>query len=330
MSRCLIVGDQYLEVSILQILDTIKSELGGSKLSYYKQKGEDIRVTCPNPNHKHGQESTPSCGIYVGDDPEKEYGQWNCFTCSEKGSFVHFVALCFEQSDHWAQNWLLKHYGEEIVNPLKDQLQPIDLNAKKNKPRFLSEAILNPMQSWHPYMAKRKLLPKVCEKFKVKYDPKTECLVFPVWDEFGRLYMLTRRSVNNKTFIIDADKEKPVYLLNFIREHNIKEVTIVESQINCLTLWGYGIPSVATFGCKVTPKQMELLKKSGITHIYTAFDPDEAGEKGTANLIKGLSSSSIIDVICLPPGKDVNDLTEEEFDSCPIKNSSDWLHDYKK
>lgn len=74
MSRCLIVGDQYLEVSILQILDTIKSELGGSKLSYYKQKGEDIRVTCPNPNHKHGQESTPSCGIYVGDDPEKEYG----------------------------------------------------------------------------------------------------------------------------------------------------------------------------------------------------------------------------------------------------------------
>lgn len=330
MSRCLIVNDQYIDVPIIKILETIKSELGGSKLSYYKQRGEDIRVTCPNPEHKHGKESKPSCGIYVGDDSEVEYGSFNCFTCSARGSFVHFVALCFEQSDSWAQNWLLKHFGDDVVSPLKDQLQPIDLNNKKAKTTFLSESVLNSMQSWHPYMAKRKLLPKVCEKFKIKYDPKTECLVFPVWDEFGRLYMLTRRSVNNKTFIIDKDKEKPVYLLNFIKQEGIKEITICESQINTLTLWGYGIPSVATFGCKVTPKQIESLKKSGVTHIYIAFDPDDAGIDGTIKLIKGLKNSIVVDVICLPSGKDVNDLTEEEFNNCVIKNSQDWLYYYNK
>ena len=48
--------------------------------------------------------------------------------------------------------------------------------------------------------------------------------------------MLTRRSVIDKTFIIDKDKEKPVYLLNYIKNNNIKEATVVESQINCLTL----------------------------------------------------------------------------------------------
>ena len=49
MSRCLIVGDQYIDVPIIKILDTIKSELGGSKLSYYKHPpyGYDIDAMSP-------------------------------------------------------------------------------------------------------------------------------------------------------------------------------------------------------------------------------------------------------------------------------------------
>ena len=48
--------------------------------------------------------------------------------------------------------------------------------------------------------------------------------------------MLTRRSVNNKTFIIDSKKQKPVYLLYYLKKRDIKEAYICESQINALTL----------------------------------------------------------------------------------------------
>ena len=85
-------------------------------------------------------------------------------------------------------------------------------------------------------MDTRKLSKAVCDKFKVKYDALSESLVFRVWDTNGKLWMLTRRSVKNKTFIIDKEKEKPVYLMNFILERNLDEVTVCESQINALTL----------------------------------------------------------------------------------------------
>lgn len=317
--------DNYeVNTPIIDILETIKRELGGAKLHTIREKTDYISVTCPS--HNNGQEKRPSCGIYIGDG-DAEYGSFNCFTCGQHGSFVHFVALCFDTTDSTAKKWLIKHFGEKNTE-LKLELEPIILK-KTEKNTYLDEKILEDFQSYHPYMDKRKLSKKVCETFKIKYDPKSECLVFPVWDERGNLYMLTRRSVKNKTFIIDKNKDKPVYLLNFIRKNNIPEITICESQINALTLWGWQIPAVATFGCNITDKQVEILNKSGIKHIYLAFDGDEAGKKGTKKLISKLNKSILIDVIEIPAGKDVNDLTEEEFNKLPIVSSYNWLVDNK-
>lgn len=317
--------DNYeVDTPIIDILETIKRELGGSKLHMIREKTDYISVTCPA--HSDGQEKRPSCGIYIGDS-NAEYGSFNCFTCGAKGPFYHFVALCFDTTDNNAKKWLIKHFGEKNTE-LELNLEPIILK-KPSKPQYLDEKILDEFQSYHPYMDKRKLSKKVCETFKIKYDPKSECLVFPVWDEQGNLYMLTRRSVKNKTFLIDKDKDKPVYLLNYIRKNNIPEIVICESQINALTLWGWQIPAVATFGCNITDKQVELLNRSGVRHIYLAFDGDDAGKKGTKKLISKLSKSILIDVVEIPAGKDVNDLTEEEFNQLPIKSSYNWLVDNK-
>lgn len=91
------------------------------------------------------------------------------------------------------------------------------------------------MDSFHPYMIKRHLNQDICNKFKVKYDNKSESLVFPVWDENNNLVMLTRRSVLNKTFLIDKGIDKPVYLLNYIQKENITKCIITEGQIDALT-----------------------------------------------------------------------------------------------
>jgi len=318
--RYLVINNKTISKPIVDILKIIRQKITSGKLKNIRVRSDNIRVTCPF--HKDGLENKPSCDIYIGESAEVEFGWFKCFTCNEQGPFYKFVAECFEKSEEWAINWLIENFSDGLVET-ELELEPIILSSDKNN-KYLDEKILDDFKDYHPYMVKRKLSKKVCELFKVKYDDNSQSLVFPVWDERNNLVMLTRRSVIDKTFIIDKDKEKPVYLLNYIKNNNIKEATVVESQINCLTLWGWGIPSIATFGCNVTQKQVDSINKSGIKHLYICFDGDDAGIHGTKNLIDKLDSSIIIDVIKMDNGKDVNDITEERFNNLPIIDSNDW------
>lgn len=322
-----IIKGRIIDTPINIILKKLKSELTNGKLKYIDNKSNGwIRVTCPH--HSGGLENNPSCGIYNGDDPKMEKGRAHCFTCNFNVPLYKFVAECFDKSEEYGKKWLLDNFGGKQVTE-NINLSYINLN-KKEKTNYINESILDEMQSWHPYMAKRKLSQEVCSLFKIKYDPISECIVFPTWDEKNNLIMITKRSVNSKNFYLDKDKEKPVYLLNYIKNKNIKEVTVCESQINTLTLWSYGIPSVATFGCNITQHQFDILNKSGINHYYLAFDGDEAGDKGIKNFINNIKKDVFVDIIILPRGKDVNDLTEEEFNNLKIIPSYNWIKLYNK
>ena len=178
----------------------------------------------------------------------------------------------------------------------------------------MPESIVANFEDFHPYMLQRKLTREICKKFEVKYDPKTKCLVFVVRDETGRIALLTRRSVENKRFIIDADKEKPVYLLYYMMQHGIQEVYVVESQINALTLLCHGLPAVALFGTG-TEHQYKLLNRSGIRVFNLLFDGDAAGDRGIERFLKNIRKDVLVNIIKLPRGKDVNDLEYDEVET---------------
>lgn len=303
------IGNRLVTEDIEEILKNIKSELTNGKLSSIRRTASGIRVTCPV--HSDGKENNSSCYIDIDD------GIWHCFTCGASGKFEKFVGECFNSTPTFGKKWLLERYGNTVIER-QLELLPIDFNTKKVQ--YLDESILDKFQSYHPYMTQRKLTTEVIEKFKIKYDPETKSIVFPVWDDRNRLLMLTRRSVINKTFIIDADKEKPVYLLNFIKQMNAKSVYVCESQINALTLWSWGYPAIALFGTG-TKIQYEILSKSGIRVYNLCFDGDEAGDRGTKNFIKNLGNKgAFMNIIKIPRGKDVNDLTKEEFDRLMLTN----------
>ena len=204
----------------------------------------------------------------------------------------------------------LKKTGRVRIDWSTETVMRADFISFKN-PSF-ENITLDSYQNWHPYMQQRKLSKNVCEKFDIKYDPKSECIVFPVKDVKGKLKFLTRRSIKSKKFIIDKDIDKEVYLLYNIIKEGVKEVIVTESQINCLTCWSYNLPSIALLGTG-TEYQYELLKKSGIIHYILCFDGDEAGRKGRDKFIKNLGDNVFITVVNLPEGKDVNDLNKEEF-----------------
>ena len=304
------INNKHIDTPIQDILYDIKRELHNRKLRVIEVKGNDIKVTCPCSDHKSGQELNPDCHITIKENGDLEYGTFHCFGCGESGSFVKFVSKCFECSIEYAKQWLLDTYDysttEEELN-----LEPISF--KKNVKQSIDESVLDTMIDYHPYMLKRKLNLDICKMFKVKYDTKSECLAFPVYDERNKLSIIKRRSFNNKMFLIPPDVEKPVYLLNEITKRNIKEVCVVESQINALYMWSLGYPSVALFGTG-SKHQYNILNKSGIEHYVLCFDGDEAGDKGTQRFIDNINKQCFVDTIKVPRGKDMNDLSQEQVD----------------
>ena len=185
-------------------------------------------------------------------------------------------------------------------------------------------------------MSQRKITEHVRRVFKIGYNRANESIVFPVWDEHGNLLFITQRSVKSKFFMIPLGIEKPVYLLNFIYKYGFDTVIVCESQINCLTCWGYHLPAVALFGTG-TKEQIDILNKSHIRNYILCFDGDNAGRKGAERFKKYIRKDVLVTDVHMPEGKDVNDLTpfelydilnENGIDGYKISNSVNMLNFY--
>lgn len=312
------IRNTKISTPLMNIIKDVKGSIINGKLSTIKPMGNNIRVTCVNPNHKGGHEAKASADIYVGNSTDRvNYGTYSCFTCQTSCSFTHFIAMAFDKDDVWAEKWLIDNYSDGTIEEELIDLPDIDLKRGSNKQPSLSESILDTFESFHPYMIQRKLTKRIIELFKIKYDANTESLVFPIYDEYNRLVMLTRRSVEGKRFIIDKNRQKPLYLLNYVLEHNIEKVIICEGQIDALTACVYGFPAIATIGA-ISEHQINLLNKSCIRILYLFFDNDESGRKFKETLISKLRKDILlIDVDISKTGKkDINDLNETEFWDC--------------
>lgn len=310
----LTIGNKVITTEIKDILNILKSELTNGKLKDIgSAKGDNIPCTCPR--HKDGMERHPSCMVFTKQDDDKtQYGFAHCFTCGYAEPLPRFVADCFDEEDiAFGEEWLLTRCDTAFMSQVQ-YLPPIELDKKQESKVFLDESILKNYEYYHDYMWHRKLSKWVVDTFEVGYDPAKQMLTFPVRDDKGRLLFITGRYVNFKRFEIPEKVEKPVYLLYYILQQNIKTVAVCESQINCLYLWSLGIPAVCLFGTG-TPMQYELLKKSGIRSFNLFFDGDWGGRKGAERFKKYMPKDRIVTDYLLPPEKDVNNLTLEEINN---------------
>lgn len=306
----LILDNYIIDTPIMEILTQCKKELTNGKLSNIIDNGTWVSIPCPF--HSDGKEKNNSCGVVSDPNSRLIYGTFNCFTCKEKGGLAHLIGACFDEGDDYGKRWLISNFGKPLSSR-EFHLESIKLNRSEDKP-ILDESILDTFQKYHPYMTQRKLTNKVINDFKVRYDPNTKCIVFPVWDENDNLIFLTRRNVEWKQFYIPKGVDKPIYLLNYVKKFNIDTVVVVESQINCLTCWSYGVPSIALFGSSLTNYQRDILNRSNIRHYILALDNDDAGKKGVERFMSMIRKDVFVDVVEVPPNRDVNDLTKDEFE----------------
>ena len=325
-------------VDEMEILQNIKEQVlqkqGREILRKIKRTGNNIMVCCPF--HSEGQERKPSCGIVTVQKKGHDAGTYHCFSCSATGSFEQFVSGCFGVDDNgeFGSNWLMENYvsGDEYERPdIPMDIGRANVLLSKPKPKYVSEEELASYRFYHPYMWQRKLTPEIVERYDVGYQkdfilvtkgedgkdiihPPVECLTFPVRDINGNCLFVSRRAIHNKNFFLPLDIEKPVYGVYELPK-GANDVVICESVFNALTCAAYGVPAVALFGTGAD-SQYQQLNLLPVRHYILGLDPDKAGAKGTWKLKKHLKHKLLTKLI-IPQGKDINDLSREEFFSLP-------------
>jgi DNA primase len=306
-----------INVPVKDVLTTLLTELQTRGINYLrilKPNGNNIQTCCPY--HNEGLEKNPSAGISITGNPKNPAGTFHCFACGKVASVQQLVSHCFGYDDNGRQGerWLLDNFiSREFSDRKGIILQTLHtLNSVSNisDTNYITEEELSKYRFYHPYMYQRKLTDEIINKFDVGYDKETNCLTFPCNDINGNCLFITRRSVATKFFNMPTNIDKPVYALDKV-EQGTRELVIVESIINALTLWTWGIPAVALLGTG-TNKQYQILKDYPVRKYILAFDGDDAGRKAVARL-KEKVKSKLIGYYIMPEGKDINDLTYEDF-----------------
>ena len=308
--------------------------------------GEYFSIHCPI--HKDGQERKPSCGILLRDQYKngQRYpaGWCHCFTCGYAKSLPDLVTDLLKRHNNVSKNgleWLKENVeGFDVDNVEIEQLIPTSMmetitgafaldyitNLTKPKQEFVSEAELASYRFTVPYMYERKLTDEIIDKYDIGFDANhippgrkqpLPCITFPVRDRDGNTLFFCRRSVEGKYFNYPKDVVKPVYGI-YELPPGCKSVVICESCLNALTSVRYGRPAVALLGTG-NAYQIQQLKELGAQEFILGFDPDDAGARATAKLKKALQSVAIVWAFQgIPEGKDINDLTEQEFNSLTL------------
>lgn len=324
--------------SELEVLEELRSQLalnGIYRFKILRPTNNHIQFNCPF--HNNGQEQKPSCGITTSDIKYNDghivkAGTVHCFACGYVSSLEEMISRLFGKDDMgvFGSEWLRKNF----LTVEYENRPEIKLNLERNKKevkqetKYITEEELDKYRYIHPYMYKRKLTDDVIEMFDVGYDGNfvlknksggeshLRCITFPVRDEDGNTLFVARRSVDTKFFHYPSGALKPVYGLYELKKlpKYPTEVIICESIINCLTCYSYGRPAVALNGTG-TEYQYRQLKQLPCRKYILGLDPDKAGYSGRQKLRKALGSTKIITELDIPEGKDINDLTKEEFEN---------------
>lgn len=311
------IDNIFINAEIMDILSLLKVHLnlkGIDLLRQIKPGRDNIQITCPN--HANGQEKKPSCGIRTTQTEGTEVGQVHCFTCGYTVSLPVFISNCFGKYDagNYGKKWLLHNFSG-----LQEENRKVTLNFNRNKINknitYISEEELESYRYYHPYMYKRGLTDEIIEKYDIGYDKNTDCITMPIRDKNGKTLFFCRRSVKTKYFHYPEGVEKPIYGIYELPK-DCKELVICESVFNTLTCVKYGKPSIALLGVG-NSLQYEQIKKLPVRTIILGFDGDEAGDRASIRFAKTVTNK-IIHKYEIPRGKDINDLTKEEFDNLRI------------
>lgn len=286
-----------------------------------KDTPKDLMVSCPF--HKDGQENKPSCGIKKFTDDKGLQGTVHCFSCGVttdiKGLLEYTLGNLYNPIDaETIFNVTAMQVQSQLIKP---QVQ--DLFELPQPVKYISNTTVNKYKHYTDYVRNRGINQETSEKYCLGYDSLNKHIIFPIKDKNHRCLAFGRRSIEKKQYIYPPGFVKPLYGISELPT-KLSSLFVVEGPFNLWSLSQWGKSGVALLGTGTEKQYKDLLDINCINYVL-ALDPDEAGRKGTKKLGMYLLQNNKKVYVCLiPEGKDVNDLTQEQFNSVQVVDFKFW------
>lgn len=235
-----------------------------------------------------------------------------------KGFFTQLLAFLRNETVQDTCEYLISKYGYVSryadIEGLKLSINLIP--EEENNRIFTLDELKQYYKYKTNYLTNRGISEKCQRAFKICCDKDNKAVGIPWFDIDGNIINVKFRSVNSKSFFHLKGGQllrNHVYGLHMVRRMKVKEIVIVEAEIDCLYLWSNGIPSVAMGHGALSEGQLKLLRRSGVERIVCGGDSDRVGERFNRQMAEELLGMfDLYSVKILDGRKDWNDLTPKE------------------
>lgn len=297
----------------------------------------EVQFSCPFPGHSHGDEEPSAC-------MNKATTAWFCFGCGKKGNAISFLAELENISPLHAARLLRERYESGWTNPiggsmtmeLEDRITRASEPPVEDKLTFIDDAAYELFHvDWASrdapglaarYLHDRGFTMETLEAFRFGYDAISDRITFPIKDDEGRLI-----GFKGRTFVNDGrpkysaigdtpyasarygfptpETSRVVFGMDMCRrdkmfEHGMIRAILCEGEWNAVMLHQYGLNGLALSKASLSDEQASILRRC-CSEIVVYFDDDEAGRRGTDEIIDKLQMFMRIRVI-----------EEHESDAC--------------
>lgn len=309
-----------IQATVEGIIEDIRDEaLKQGLMKDMRDVGTDIMLTCIY--HGEGRERKPSLGVIKESiqrgDIKYPSGTFYCFTCKERGDILKLIGDVMGIGRMDAFKWLLNNYlystDSRVIN--------IDVRRSVLRKDILSTDIaeafhrsyMGEVEAREYLEGKRKIDEEIVRKFKIGYSPEYNTLVFPIFDREGDLRAFKDRSLVGKMYKNEKGTDKGLFGIHLVTPSN--RIWLVEGEIDCMTLWGWGIEAISIMGSDISEEQARLLAIVS-NEFVIALDNDEAGRKGAKKVVEKLRRYGIktFNLVYKTNKKDFNEMTKDEFD----------------
>lgn len=225
-----------------------------------------------------------------------ETGQHSCFSCDFSGSFVYLVQEVLNVDRHTAEEWVRSRGGVERVRRYLRTSADCEQEQPRRAWNEARLALFGPPPQRR--LEFRRISQGSVSHYGVLWDHEQDCWILPIRDpDTGEFWGYQEKSEDGyfSNRPAGVPKGETLFGIDCLRE---RTAVLLESPLDCLRLYTAGIlGGVASFGAKVTAKQMDLLFDR-VDVIILALDNDDAGWNAVRSLKeKYLGSGRVIKVL---------------------------------
>jgi 5S rRNA maturation endonuclease (ribonuclease M5) len=320
-------------VEVCQVFD-----LNYSRVYNPGRRGPHIQISCPLAwagQFHTGKDEKPSCSVTVNDQGPS-LSRCHGASCGYRGSFLDLIRKAVQLRRTGRANkelaGLIKKIKEAESVDLGNLLDknkkrahgaPTTLYAAKSMRtgRTIPEDRLSRMdETYHAYAESRGVSVESWKRWGLLFDPRKQCVVFPVRGFNQGLVGMTGRGVdpedrNPKKNYPGLDKGN-----NLFGQHLLKPdqpIVIVEGPIDCVhsdvSLSPLGVGVVATLGEGFSRVQAKIVRGFKPPAVYVFTDGDRGGETIAYKINNVLKKHVILKRMDTPRGEDPGSLSNEQI-----------------